>query len=306
MIKLYYMRILSLFDCSLNRIIDFLPMVKSQGFNAIQISPLQNTKDDSSNKWWMLYQPINFNIGNRIGSEDDLKRLCEEANKFGIIIIADAVINHLASINNEGSLNPHPNCDKDLLNNNDCWKEKRNVTNWDDRYEVTHYCMSLPGLNPNNKLVQQKIIDMLNRYIELGVSGFRFDAAKSIALPEEGCDFFNNVTFCLNRWLPIIYGEVLFADKELIKKYSKYMKVLTNSDAYDNSHIIKFIENKDSYLSNDLGYTRNNNIDEISSWYNSICSYYPNTLYYARNYSNDWHNWKSNSVKESNLKLVRH
>ena len=298
------MRTLSLFDCSLDCIKGLLPVIKSQGFDAVQISPLQNTKDDNSKEWWMLYQPINFNIGNRIGDNESLKRLCDEADKYNIIIVADVVINHLASINNTGSLIPHYNCDKDLLNNKYCWKINKNVTDWDNRYEVTNYCMNLPGLNPNNKLVQQKIIDKLNKYIDSGVRGFRFDAAKSIALPEEGCDFFPNVTYCLNRWLPIIYGEVLFADKDLIKRYSKYLKVLTNSDAYDNKDIIKFIENKASYLSKDLGYTSKNSIQEINEWYDNICKYYPNTLYYARNYGEDWHNWKSHNIKESNLKLT--
>ena len=144
---------------------------------------------------------------------------------------------------------------------------------------------------------------MLNYYIECGISGFRFDAAKSIALPEEGCDFFKNITFSLKKWLPIIYGEVLFADKELISKYAKYMKVLTNSDAYNNNDIIKFVENKDSYLSKDMNYTRYTPIWEINAWYYSICEHYRNTLYYARNYSYEWHAWKSNEIKEANLKL---
>ena len=109
------MRILSLFYCDLDSIISYLPEIKRQGFDAIQISPLQNTKDDASTEWWMLYQPINFNIGNRIGNRDSLKRLCDEAHKNGLIIVADAVINHLASINNMGSLVPHPFCDKDIL-----------------------------------------------------------------------------------------------------------------------------------------------------------------------------------------------
>ena len=299
------MRILSLFDCNLDSIVGYLPEIKRQGFDAVQISPLQNTKDDHSREWWMLYQPINFNIGNRIGDESSLKRLCDEAHKNGLIIVADAVINHLASVDNIGSLEPHPLCDKDILNNPDCFKTKINISNWDDRYQVTNYCMFLPGLNPNNKIVQEKITAMLNHYIELGVQGFRFDAAKSIALPEEGCDFFPNVTYSLNKWLPILYGEVLFADKELIKKYAKYMKVLTNSDAYNQSDIIKFAENKDSYLSKDLGYTRNSSIHDINRFYRELCCYYPNTLYYARNYSNDWNSWRSNEIKEANLVLKR-
>ena len=299
------MRILSLFDCNLDSMIKFLPEIKAQGFDAIQISPLQNTKDDSSPEWWMLYQPINFNLGNRIGDKNSLKRLCEEAKKYNLVIIADAVINHLASINNTGSLEPHPLCDKEILSSSDSFKIKRNITSWDDRYQVTNYCMNLPGLNPNSRLVQKKVIDMLNEYIRLGVSGFRFDAAKSIALPEEGCDFFPNITYSLSSWIAVIYGEVLFADKELIQKYAKYMKVLTNSDAYNNNDIVKFIEKKDSYLSKDLGYTRNTSIHDINNWYRGICEYYPNTLYYARNYSSDWHSWRSNEVKNANLVLKR-
>lgn len=299
------MRILSLFDCNLNNVREVLHDVKSQGFDAVQISPLQNTKDDNSREWWMLYQPINFEIGNRIGSIDDLKRLCDEASKQHLYVIADVVVNHLAATDYKFSLEPNEKCDKDLLYSRDCWKEKRNITNWDNRYEVTHYCMGLPGLNPNNKIVQEKVINMLNRYIEYGISGFRFDAAKSIALPEEGCDFFTNVTFGLKRWLPIIYGEVLFSDKDLIQKYAKYMKVLTNSDAYDNSDIIKFVENKDSYLSSELSFTKHVPIWEINEWYNNICEYYPNTLYYARNYSYDWNSWRSDLVHNANLRLVR-
>lgn len=299
------MRVVSLFDCNLDSIKGYLKEIKDQGFDAVQISPLQNTKDDNSREWWMLYQPINFNIGNRIGNKDSLKRLCDEAAKYGIHIISDVVVNHLAATNERFSLTPNERCDGDLLYNPNCWKERRSIVNWDDRYQVTHYCMGLPGLNPNNKLVQQKVINMLNELIECGVGGFRFDAAKSIALPEEGCDFFKVVTFSMKKWLPIIYGEVLFSDKELIKKYAKYMKVLTNSDAYDNNDIIKFIENKDSYLSSELSFTKNVPIREIDNWYDNICNYYPNTLYYARNYSNDWNSWRSDRIKQANLKLVK-
>ena len=83
------MRVLSLFDCNLSDIKSKLREIKSQGFDAVQISPLQNTKDDNSKEWWMLYQPINFNLGNRLGSEEDLYELCNEANKNGLLIIAD-------------------------------------------------------------------------------------------------------------------------------------------------------------------------------------------------------------------------
>ena len=102
------MRILSLFDCSLKEIEGLIPIIKEQGFDAVQISPLQKTKDDNSKEWWMLYQPISMEIGNRIGSKEELKELCDVANNYGVYVIADVVVNHLAGSNNEGSLTPHP------------------------------------------------------------------------------------------------------------------------------------------------------------------------------------------------------
>lgn len=293
------MRILSLFNCRLNDIKSVLPLIKEQGFDAVQISPLQRTKDDWSNEWWMLYQPINFEIGNRIGSREELRELCDEARRNGLIIIADTVFNHLAGLDNSGSLIPHPDCDKDLLYNPNCWKERKPVTNWDDRYQVTHYCMGLPGLNPDNHIVQEKVIKMLNEYADLGVDGFRFDAAKSIALPEEGCEFFKTITYNLNRWLPIIYGEVLFSDKELIDKYAKYMKVLTNSEATNKESIIKYIENKDSFLSKDLGWTKDWSTDRVNNEYYQLTGNYPNTLFYDRE-GKDQGQWKKELIKRAN------
>ena len=298
-------RILSLFDCPLKDVKRLLPIISRQGFNGVQVSPLQTTKDDNSHDWWILYQPLGFNIGNRIGTKEELYDLCNEAKKYNIHIIVDAVINHTANLNDENNLVPHPNVDKELLSNPDCFKERIQVYNWDDRYQVTNYCMGLPGLNPNNKIVQTKVTNMLNDYIDLGVDGFRFDAAKSIALPDEGCYFFPNITFPLKRWLPLIYGEVLFADNDLIERYAKYMKVLTNSDAYNKNNIIRFAENKDSFLSKDLGWTKNWSKEHVTHEYSNLTSYCPNTLYYARNYTNDWYEWQSDRVREANFKLVK-
>ena len=299
------MRILSLFDCPLEEIKGLVPIIKEQGFDAVQISPLQKTKDDSSKEWWMLYQPISME------SKEELKQLCDVANSYGVYIIADVVVNHLAGSDNEGSLTPHPNCDKELLYNPDCWKEKKNMgpKDWDDRYKVTHYCMGLPGLNPRNEIVQRKVINMLNEYADLGVNGFRFDAAKSIALPEEfgeRCRFFPNVTYSLKRPVEVVYGEVLFSDSDLIGKYARYMKVLTTGDYHDKDAIIRFVENKDSFLSGDVGkWTANWPVEKVVDDYaNWLTPNYPNSLFYARNTygrsSEDWHAWKSEKVRKAN------
>ena len=44
-------RILSLFDCPLKDVKRLLPIISKQGFNVVQISPLQKNKIDYTNVW---------------------------------------------------------------------------------------------------------------------------------------------------------------------------------------------------------------------------------------------------------------
>lgn len=297
-------RILQLLDCPIREIKEWLPIIRDQGFNYIQISPMQKNKVDNTNGWWLLYQPLGFEIGNKLGTKEDLYELCNEARKYGIGIIADAVINHVANKCDEEPLEPHPDVDRDLLENEGCFKQKNQITNWDDRWQVTNLCMGLPGLNPNSTIVQEKIIDMFNDYSDLGVEGIRLDAAKSIALPDEGCSFYENVLGSLSRYLPLVYGEVLFPTPELIERYSKHMKVLTNDDFYDKDRIVRFAESHDTYLStNDLGYTRKWPKEKVLDEYLRLAGEEgksENILFCPRIFNDDWHAWKSDEVRVAN------
>ncbi len=101
---------------------------------------------------------------------------------------------------NDGSLRPNEKVDTRLTERHDFWKIQLPVRDWNNRYEVTNYCMRLLGLNVANHDLQDIIIDFLNSLIDCGVSGFRFDAAKSIGLPEEGCDFWPRTITHLKRF----------------------------------------------------------------------------------------------------------
>ena len=113
-------RILSLFDCPLKDVKRLLPIISNQGFNVVQVSPLQKNKNDTDD-WWLLYQPLGFEIGNRIGNKEALYDLCLEAGRYGISIVVDSVINHVANKSDIEFLEPHPNVDSELLYNNDCF-----------------------------------------------------------------------------------------------------------------------------------------------------------------------------------------
>lgn len=291
------MRIIHLFNWTLKDISYSLDKVASQKFDAIQINPLQPLKEDGYKEWWMSYQPCGFRIGNVYGNKEDLIELCDKASDYNIKIIADVICNHMAE-SSTGHLEPHEKVDSVIRDNPNFWKERKTVQNWDDRSEVINYCMGLPSLNLSNHDLQDIIINFLNELIDCGVMGFRFDAAKSIALPEEGNDFWSRVIYLLKKYGLFLYGEVIFADQNLIDAYSKYMNVLTNYSGNDINRLVKYVENHDTYLSNDnLGYTKGISSEEIVRQYACLNQFYPNTLFYARPYDDIW---QSEVVRRAN------
>lgn len=296
------MRILHLLNWPLKNIEYSLDKIASQKFDAIQINPIQPLKEPGYKEWWMSYQPCGFQIGNIYGSKEELISLCEMAESYNIKIIADVICNHTAESTNE-FLSPHELVDEQLKNNPQIWKEKINITDWDNRYQVTNYCMGLPGLQTANHDLQDIIIDYLNELVDCGVMGFRFDAAKSIALPEEGCDFWPRTIYCLKKYGLFLYGEVLFASTELIDAYAKYINVLTNYSGSDISRLVKYVESHDTFLSEDsLGYTKDIPSNRIAEQYYQLTTVYPNTLFYARPYDDTW---KGQIIKEANQKVYQ-
>ena len=295
------MRILHLLQWPLNDITeDVISIVKSQGFDAIQINPIQPLKEDTGLadlKWWMSYQPCDLSIGNQYGSKEDLISLCERAHKFGIKTISDVIVTHMAE-REAGTFEPHERVNSRLTSRSDFWKEKKQIYNWHNRYEVINYNNGLPGLRVDNHEVQDMIIEFLNSLIDCGVDGFRFDSAKSIALPEEGCDFFPRVLGNLKRQDLINYVEILYEPDDFLEKYGRFAYVLTGNYARDNSNSIIFGESHDTfYCEGAIGTTRNITAREAANYYESLSSQYDNTLFFARPWDNQW---KMDIVKNAN------
>lgn len=296
------MRIIYKLPASLQEIKKNLEKIKEQGFDAIQINPIQPLKEEDKSVWWKVFQPISFKIGNIYGTKEELIELCRISEKIGLRIYADAIINHLGADNNNPLL-PHEKVDPILRNNPVYWKEKKPVTNWKDRQDVIHHCINLPGLNVYHKDVEDIIVKFLNELIDCGVTGFRFDAAKSIGLPSEGYDFWPNLIYRLKRYGLYLYGEVIFEENpRIIDEYAKYMHVLGNYDGTNRQKMVKYIETHDTYLSEDsLGYSKLWSTDKVINDYCNLVKYYENTLFYVR--PNDY-TWLDGRIKEAH-KLVR-
>lgn len=276
-----------MFQWRLGDIIPMISTVKEQGFDAIQISPIQGTKD-SGMEWWKLYQPTNFKIGNtQIGAKEQLKELCAVANQYGIKVIVDVVLRHVAG-DPQSPLAPHKDVDPDLLPY--LCKEQIPCNNYEDRWQCTHRCTGMPMFDYNNPNYIAKVIDFLNELLDCGVWGFRLDQLKHYALPQEGSDF-------LTYLQPYnFYGECFFCDQRVLDAYSKYMKVLTDGRPSDISRLVAKFETHDDFLE----FKATNRMTDhmrLVEWDVLVnhCGY--DSLYYARPFEDLW---MSREMKEIN------
>lgn len=236
-------KILQLLQWNLDAIIQSLPKIKEQGFNAIQISPIQGTKDDGY-EWWKLYQNTNLKIGNpQIGTRKHLKYLCQSARKYGIEIYADVLFHNVAS--NKTDEDIHPKVEPELLM---YVKDAPKCEDYEDRYQTTHYRVGLPIVDYDDEGYQLLCRKLLWDLVDCGVKGFRIDMAKHFALPEEGSDFFPNVFGEFQDEGFFIYGEILDSVVSVLDVYANHMHVLTNMTVTDKNKLVKFpLESHDTY-----------------------------------------------------------
>ena len=99
-------QILQCFCWSYNEIMEYLPKIASQGFTAIQTSPVQVCKEATAGKnakgsWWAYYQPAAFTVDdtgdNALGTPEEFQAMCEMAHSYGVKVLVDVVANHLGN-----------------------------------------------------------------------------------------------------------------------------------------------------------------------------------------------------------------
>ena len=268
--------------------------VKRQGFTAIQTSPLQLTKEkihENLDNAWAIYQPINYDIGNELGTVEDLRNLADRCHRNGLKLIVDIVMHHVA--NEKGNDVSH------LVKN-----EYRhfyhdsfiNINNYNDEYELTHRSLDgLPALNLENETIVKAQFNYLRQLRNAGVDGCRADAYKhlvksyrvKLAQELKRLDMFE-----------YSYGEVIFADKELQKSYDElplYVnQSLCSSDQYG------AIISHDDFKNSDNPYLRRDPNYFLAEYgYFMDNSLRQNVVYFCRP---DDHIWKMDNIRYINAR----
>lgn len=208
--------ILHCFDWTLADIQEEIPNIAKAGFTAVQTSPVHERAGKGS-VWYDVYRPYDFKIGNGLGTEADLKALCAKAHEYGVKVIVDVVANHTDY-----------STVADRLMDQGLYHKPFDVSNWNDRNQVTHGKIGMWDLDTNNPTVQAIIKQYIQDLKACGVDGIRWDAIKHIGLPSEGDSFMQNV---VDQEM-YNYGEILDStggdDNVLFPEYQTYMSITDN------------------------------------------------------------------------------
>lgn len=177
-----------------------------QGYAAVQISPpnehaVINNNSNQVFPWWQRYQPVSYSLENsRSGTIAELEDMITRCNAVGVDIYADAVINHMIGGGEATGSNgsrvtdkyDYPNVPYNRLDfhvdeadfpefcNREISTEQNNNDYVDNPANAVRRCelSGLADLNTTQDNVRQTIANYLISLAELGVRGFRIDAAK--------------------------------------------------------------------------------------------------------------------------------
>lgn len=279
--------LLQAFNWTYNQIKANLPQIQAAGFKGVQTSPVQQPKSGGA-KWEFFYQPVSFSIASTspLGSKEELTSLCTEADKYGISIICDIVFNHMATTGGKNS-DGLPTIDPEVETYEPTIYQHQDLyfhhlTSPTGSGATTQIYSGLPDLNTGNAYVQERALSLLKECIDVGVDGFRFDAAKHIETPDDPdypSSFWPNTLEVAKTYYHektnkdlYAYGEILNgldSGRSDMSVYTQYMKIT------DNGYIstINSNVNGDPTAIVDATYGKNADASNLVTWVESHDTY---------------------------------
>ncbi|WP_245553514.1 alpha-amylase family glycosyl hydrolase [Echinicola vietnamensis] len=233
----------------INGVTKKLDHVQELGANAIWFMPLMPSP--SYHKYDVTdYKAIHPDYG----TMDDFKQMLDEAHKRDIKVVIDMIINHTSDEHpwfqeaKKGRDNPYRDyyvwaqydTIQDYLDKKVVTLDSDNIRQWHDPgqgddYYYGFFTGDMPDLNFDNPKVREEIYE-IGRYwlAEVGVDGFRLDAAKHIYPDDRAADsheFWEEFRAEMEKVKPDVYlvGEV-YDMKEVVAPYLTGLRALFNFD----------------------------------------------------------------------------
>ncbi len=143
-------------------------------------------------EWWVGYQPVSYQIESQLGNRSEFESMVKTCADQGVEIYVDAVINHMTG-SSEGAGTagtPYAKYEYgDLYTRSDFHACEETldgqIADWASITQVQECeLLNLADLRTDDETVQAKIVGYLQDLVDLGVTGFRIDAAKHIAIAD--------------------------------------------------------------------------------------------------------------------------
>ena len=179
----------------LNGITSKIDYLKELGIDVIWLSPVYKSPNDDNGYDISDYEDIMTEFGNM----EDFDKMLSAAHERGIKIVMDLVVNHTSDEHPwfVESRSSKDNEKRDYY----IWKDGKDgkePTNWGsafsgpawkydektDMYYLHLFSVKQPDLNWENPKVRKEVFDMMTRWCEKGIDGFRMDVISLISKPE--------------------------------------------------------------------------------------------------------------------------
>jgi len=247
--------ILHAFNWSYGEVAEKAAEIKSLGYASVLVSPPLKSEGAA---WWARYQPQDYRlIDNPLGNTEDFRAMAAQLNANDLQLYADIVVNHMANESGQRSDLNYPGLRLlDVYSANFAYYERqrlfgdlrqnlfsaadfneaRCINDYNNVLQVQNWRLcgagdaGLPDLNDRDPVVaiQRAYLSALR---DLGVSGFRIDAAKHMSAKQLARIFTPDI-----RAGVFVFGEVITGAGVGHIEYTRFLApYLANTDhsAYD-------------------------------------------------------------------------
>ncbi|MBX2997357.1 MAG: pullulanase-type alpha-1,6-glucosidase [Caldilineaceae bacterium] len=198
-----------------------------KGYTAVQVSPpMEHVIPFAPDyPWWVRYQPVTHDVTkmtSRSGTLAEFQSMIDTCAALGVDIYVDAVINHTTGVGSGTGTNGSTYTEYDYLQYDpehfhNCGTAGNDIGNYGSRYEVqTCELVNLADLKTSDPYVQATLRAYLQDLLDMGVKGFRIDAAKHMFAADV-----EMILFGLNG-NPYIFHEVIEASGEPVMGYEYF------------------------------------------------------------------------------------
>ncbi len=193
------------------------------GVRAVQVSPPNEHSITPTHDWSERYQPVSYSLArSRSGTGTEFADMVTRCHAAGVDIIVDAVINHMTNFPSPGvgsNGTAYSKYDYPGLWTQADFHSPCTVTNYQSAANVQDCeLLGLPDLNTGLPAVRQTLANYLLALMDVGVAGFRIDAAKHIQQVEldDILARVNQARTAAGKSLPYVYLEVIGGNGEAL------------------------------------------------------------------------------------------